>query len=214
MDKHTNLTYFTLANFMNNTSYEEIKNNLTYSSSIIPPIEKIIGISEIEQIDHSPDKIEFDNYAKFKYVEAYCWLVVELEKIIKEMVFYKINAIQKEYLYDSLSDLTTLLALSTNSKLNTNVQSLLEHWDNNNYTMPFHLLKQIMEKKGYIINSYSSRANSDVVKNKSHYNPIIDFHQKPIETFILKIEIKDQNYIDSLKKDTNSKKRNREDYYC
>ena len=59
-----------------------------------------------------------------------------------------------------------------------------------------------MEKRGYIIEILSNQTHPDIVKNNLYYDPNVDFHQKPIETFLFKIEIK---------KEENNKKRKREE---
>jgi hypothetical protein len=171
-----------MTDFLSQVTFEEIENS----------VENLI-------LNFGDLQINSDFYKK-KYIESCCWLVEEVEELIKILNKKKNNNfINKKYTFDLGNNILHCLALTTNFEKNTNIGDIQKTWNQINYEMPFYLVKKIYEKKGYTINSYSNNTNPEKIKNEKLYDPYCDFHHKPIETFELEIK-------------ANSKKRDKD--YC
>lgn len=175
---------FSNAEILYNVDYDDIKKLIIDLCHIIPDVSLLKY--PFEHIDYENKKIDYYNYSKYKYIESCSWLIYEIQKLVRKMVNLDVNKIEEEYHYDT--NILPLLALTTNPEINTNFQDLQINWISMNYLQPFFLIKEIIEKKGYEINTYSNKTTPDIVKNNELYDCFNDYHYKPIETFILVIK--------------------------
>lgn len=150
---------------------------------------KLNNIANLDNNSSKNKSVDFWNYAKMKYIDACCWLIDETEKIVDNMILHKKDSWSRKYSFDMGMNTTCPLSLITNPEINTNIEQLPESWNKMGYTLPFFFVKKLMEKKGYIINTYSSCTHPNKVKNDKIYNHFIDSYDNPTETYLLEINI-------------------------
>ena len=206
MSTLTPLTTYAICNIMDIITKDEIQNSIIRIATKIPPSDKLKNKEKYVDIDHKMQDVDYLNYMKTRYLDVCCWLIKEIEDLINIMVSEKKNEIMVDHDLDTGYDDIQGLALTTNPDVNTNIGGIPKAWMKMDYDMPFHHIKNIMEDKGYIINTYSNKTHPQKVENRKIYNPSIDYHYKPVETYKLEIKIKD---INNEKNINNKRKRNR-----
>ena len=206
MPKSDLMTY-AVCNILDPVTKREIQDSIKRIATKIHPSNKIKNNKKYTDIKHEMDSIDYWNYMKVKYMETCCWLINQIEDSIANMI-YKNKTEQKEkFCFDMGDDEMFGLGLTTNPDVNTNIGGIPEAWMKMDYEMPFYYVKQLMEEKGYLINTYSHKTDPDKVINEKLYYPCMDFHQAPIETYMLEIKIINNN----IKNEGVRKKRSRED---
>jgi hypothetical protein len=171
MNKPNTTFLYTICGIMENGTDDNIKNNIVKSMNKIPDVSIVNKLlanketyDEYAKTKYDNIKYEYADWAILKYVEGCSWLIDEMELLIKNMVNSYETNISKEYVFElnpnNFLDKTyaNMIILTHNTPLylyisclgfvNTELNVL---WNELEYELPYDLIKNNMNKKGYIL---------------------------------------------------------------